>query len=112
MRAGYCALLTPTLPGSHTRAVWTLALFAAIQLADATMTVAGVAQFGVGIEGNPVLSFYATTLGIGVAVVSAKLFCIAAGVLLHLRAKHLALAILTLGYVLGAVIPWMWVLTP
>jgi len=76
------------------------------------MTAAGVAQFGAGIEGNPVLTFYATTLGIGVTVVAAKLFCIAAGMLLHLRAKHLALAILTLGYVLGAVMPWMWVLTP
>jgi hypothetical protein len=112
MRAGCCALFTPTLPGSHTRAGWVLALFAAIQVADLAMTVSGVARFGAGIEGNPVLSFYAATLGIGVTLVAAKLFCIAAGMLLHLRAKHLALAILTLGYVLGAVMPWTWVLTP
>jgi|SRR5712672_1215485 len=112
MRAGCYLLFAPTLPGSQTRAVWMLALFAAIQVADAAMTVSGVARFGAGIEGNPVLNFYATTLGIGVTLVAAKVFCIAAGTLLHLRAKHLALASLTLAYVLGAVLPWMWTLRP
>ena len=100
-----------TLPGSRTRAVWTLALFAAIQLADATMTAAGVAQLGVGAEGNPLLIFFAGAVGIGAALAAAKIFAIGCATLLHLRARHLTLAILTVGYVIGAIVPWAWVLT-
>jgi hypothetical protein len=103
-------LLTPTLPASQTRAIWVLALFAAIQLLDAALTAAGVARFGRPIEANPLLSFYAETLGVGVTVTIAKLVSVACGTVLHLHARYLALAVLTLGYVVAAVLPWTWVL--
>jgi len=95
-----------TLPGSQTRALWTLALFAAIQLADGALTAAGIAEFGPHIEGNPLIDFAARGVGIGVALIGAKLFAVFCGTLLHLHARHLTLAILTVGYVLGAIVPW------
>lgn len=90
--------------------MWALALFIAIQLADASMTATGVAKFGVAVEGNPLLLFFASALGFGVTVVAAKIFAIACATLLHLRSQYLALAILTLAYVMGAIVPWAWVL--
>ena len=98
------------LPGSETRAIWTLALFAAIQLADGVLTAAGVAQFGSHIEANPLINLAAEGAGIGAAIVAAKLFAVSCATLLHLQARHLALAVLTLAYVMGAIVPWTIVL--
>jgi len=100
-----------TLPGTQTRALWTLALFTAIQLADGALTAAGIAQFGPHIEGNPLIDLLARGVGLGGAVVGAKVLAVCCGTVLHLQARHLALAVLTVGYVLAAIVPWMIVLT-
>ena len=94
------------LPGSETRALWTLALFAAIQLADGALTAAGVAQFGPHVEGNPLIDFAARGLGFGAAIVGAKVFAVFCATVLHVQSRHLTLALLTLGYVAGAIVPW------
>lgn len=94
------------LPGSRTRSVWALALFVAIQLADGIMTALGVSQFGAAIEGNPLLRFIAGGAGIGATLVGAKLLAISCATVLHLHSRHLALAVLTLAYVLAAIVPW------
>jgi len=99
-----------TLPGSRTRALWTLALFAAIQLADGALTAAGVAQFGARIEGNPLIHLAVDAAGVSVALVAAKLFAISCATVLHLHSRHLALALITLAYVIGAIVPWTFVL--
>ena len=104
-------MLTSTLPGSRTRALWLLALFAAIQLADGMMTTSGVARFGVDVEGNPLLRFYAASLGIGLALTAAKVFAVGCATVLYVRAQHLALSLLTLGYVMVALVPWAWAMT-
>jgi len=98
------------LPGSETRAIWTLALFVAIQVADGVLTAAGVAQFGTRIEGNPLIHFAAEGAGFGATIVVAKLFAVSCATLLHLQARHLALAVLTLAYVVAAIVPWTIVL--
>ena len=98
------------LPGSRTRALWTLALFAAIQLADGALTAAGVARFGPHIEGNPLIHLAFQGAGVGVAIVAAKLFAMSCATFLHLCSRHLALALITLAYVVGAIMPWMFVL--
>jgi len=90
--------------------MWTLALFAAIQLADGALTAAGVAQFGPHIEGNPLIDLAAQGFGMGAALVGAKVFAVFCGTVLHLQARHLALAVLTVGYVAGAIVPWAVVL--
>ncbi len=99
-----------TLPGSQTRALWAFALFAAIQLADGALTAAGVAQFGAGIEANPLLAFVATGAGFGATLVAAKLAAIGFAAVLYVQARHLTLAVLTLAYVVGAVMPWTFLL--
>jgi hypothetical protein len=90
--------------------LWTLALFAAIQLADGALTAAGIAQYGPHIEGNPLIDLFAGAVGLGGAVVGAKVLAVCCGAVLHLQARHLALALLTVGYVLVAIVPWMVVL--
>jgi len=100
-----------TLPGSQTRALWALALFAAVQIADGAMTAAGVAVYGSGIEGNPLLRVVAEGAGFGVTLVGAKLVAITFAALLQHRAMHLTLALLTLMYVGAAILPWTFVLS-
>ena len=100
-----------TLPGTRTRALWTLALFAAIQLADGALTAAGIAQFGPHIEANPLIDLAAGAVGVGGAIVGAKVLAVFFGTVLYLQARHLALAVLTVGYVLAAIVPWMVLLT-
>jgi hypothetical protein len=99
------------LPGSETRALWTLALFAAIQLADGVMTAAGIAQFGPAVEANPLLHAAGDAIGFGPALVAAKTLAILGATVLHIQAKHLPLALLTLAYVAIAIVPWA-VLSP
>ena len=98
------------LPGSETRALWTLALFAAIQLADGALTAAGIAQFGPQAEGNPLIQMLASGAGFGAALVVSKGLAVFCATVLHLNARHLTLALLTLAYVMGAIVPWTYVL--
>lgn len=95
-----------TLPHSRTRAVSVFALFVAVQIADAAMTLAAVRQFGPMAEGNPILAFYITTCGAVKALAGAKCGAIALGAALHARAYYLVLAVLTLLYVVAAVDMW------
>jgi hypothetical protein len=103
--------LTLKLPNSRTRSVWILALFAAVQVADAVMTLDAIERFGLAAEGNPVLLFYMSKFGLGVTLVGAKSLAIVLATALHLRAHHLTLAMLTLVYVVAAMAPWAWVLS-
>ena len=90
--------------------MWTLALFAAIQLADGALTAAGIAQYGTRAEGNPLIQILAEGTGVGVALVFSKALAVSCATVLHLNARHLTLALLTLAYVLGAIVPWTYVL--
>ena len=88
-----------------------LALFAALQLADGVLTANGVAHFGTRIEGNPLIALAASGIGFGVTLVAAKLFAISCATVLYLLSRHLTLALLTLMYVIGAIVPWTYVLS-
>lgn len=86
--------------------------FVAAQAADGVFTYVGLRWFGVGMEGNPLISWYAATFGIGVALTSAKLLAASCAVFLHCVGRHLTLASLTVLYLLGAVWPWTELLWP
>ncbi len=103
--------LPTTLTTTQTRAAWALVLFAATQVADGVMTAAGASQYGTSIEANPLLLFLFGLVGTGAALVAVKLFAIMCATLLHLRSKHVALAILTAVYVLAAIVPWTLILS-
>lgn len=103
--------LSATLTATQSRAAWALIIFAATQVADGVMTAAGAAQYGLSIEANPLLAFLFGAVGTSATLVAVKLFAIGCATLLHLRSKYLALSILTVVYVLAAIVPWTFVLT-
>jgi hypothetical protein len=100
-----------TLPGSRSRAIWTLGLFIAVQFADAVLTVTGISRFGPAVEANPLLSFCATAFGVGAALVGAKTVAIVGGATLHVLSQHFILAALTVACVFAAIVPWAMVLS-
>jgi len=69
------------------------------------LTYLGVST-GVATEGNPLVAWYITTFGIGVAMVGAKTMAIALGAALHMRAMHRTIGLLALLYLVVAVLPW------
>ena len=97
---------TLTLPGSATRGLAAVALFAAVQVADGALTLAGVARFGPAVESNPLLAMSIAALGAGASLSVAKTTAILLATLLHGARCHLALALLTILYVFAAVLPW------
>ena len=110
LRLSLSSLSRPLTP-SQSRAAWVLILFAAIQVVDGVMTAAGAAQYGASIEANPLLVFLFGTVGTAATLVSVKLFAIMCATLLHVLSKHRALALLTVVYVVAALVPWTFVLT-
>ena len=98
------------LPGSRTRGTATLVLFMGVQVADGVWTASGIARFGPAIEANPLLHFLLTTCGMAAALVSVKLLAMISGAFLYSRSQDLALALLTVLYVFGAILPWAWTL--
>jgi len=90
------------------QAIWIA--FVLVQALDGVMTVVGMHTFGLRIEANPLIAWYAHALGPAVAVSAAKLFAVGCGVALYLTARYRTIAVLAFTYVLGAVGPWMYLL--
>jgi hypothetical protein len=84
--------------------------FALAQACDGICTYLGIMSYGVGIEGNPLVAWYAAAFGIGVSVVAVKLFAVACGAVLHLNAMHRTVGSLSIVYAIVAVWPWTRVL--
>ncbi len=75
-------------------------------------TYLGLRVFGIEMEGNPLIGWYATTFGIGAALVVAKLVAAVCAGFLHRVGRHRTLASLTILYLVGAVWPWTNILWP
>jgi hypothetical protein len=103
-------IFSQTLPGSTTRAISPVALFVAVQIADAFLTVAGVSRFGMAMEGNPVLLRSMMLLGPSTTLLGAKSIAVLCGGILYRCERHLILALLTIVYVFGAIVPWSLIL--
>ena len=86
--------------------------FVLTQVADGSLTYLGIKTFGAAIEANPLLSWYMAVGGVTLAIVAAKTFAVACGAVLHLRAMHGAIAILTAVYLAASVGPWAVLLWP
>lgn len=100
------AAVAATLPRSRTRAIYLLALFAGVQLADGVATLAGVGRFGPSVEANPILASAIVIFGAVPTLLTAKLIGILLGAVIYARAQYLVMAILLLVYVLGAIDAW------
>ncbi len=85
--------------------------FLLMQALDGILTYIGVAAMGPGVEANPFVASLMTRFGPAAGLASAKLFAGSLGILLHLRGVHYLVAILTGLYLLGAIVPWLAVLT-
>ena len=87
-----------------------LLLFLIAQASDGVLTYVGVATYGVGIEGNPVIAWLMGTMGQGPALTMAKVTAGMFGIALHLSSVHKVVAVLALFYFAVAVFPWVAIL--
>ena len=93
-------------PNARTRALGLLAFFALVQVADAWLTVVGVNRYGVGAEANPMLALPIVLLGPAAALTIAKSLAVFGATVLYRLSRHFLLAMLTLTYVVVAIMPW------
>jgi len=89
----------------------TLALFVLCQAFDGLLTYFAVNAFGHAVEGNPILATWMMVAGAGPTLVIAKMGACACGLILYVHGIHRALASLTALYLLGAVAPWVYLLS-
>ncbi len=86
--------------------------FALVQIADGWMTYLGIRTYGPGIEANPLIVWYTQIFGVAAALTGAKTVAVFCGAILHLLARHIAIAFLTVTYIVAAVGPWTMILWP
>jgi uncharacterized Tic20 family protein len=87
-----------------------LVVFLLAQACDGVLTYVGVSTYGARMEGNPLLVWLMTTVGLGAAVATAKTAAGAFGIALHLTSVHRVVAVLAAFYVAVAVLPWIGIL--
>lgn len=84
-----------------------LGAFLAVQLLDGALTYVGVRLYGIEVEANVLITTLMYAWGTGPALVAAKLFASACGVILFLVSVYRVLAAAA-GACLGlAVVPWL-----
>jgi len=87
-----------------------LLLFLLAQASDGVLTYVGVATYGVGIEGNPIIAWLMGAMGEGLALTTAKVTAGLFGIALHLSSVHKVVAVLAVFYFAVAVLPWVAIL--
>ena len=81
-------------------------LFLILQGLDGCLTYLGVSTWGLGVEGNPLISSAVSVAGLGVGLFGTKLFAVGLGIMLHLRGVHRVVAVLSAVYFAFAIVPW------
>ena len=84
--------------------------FLLAQACDGILTYVGVSQYGLRIEGNPLLGWLMASVGQGLALAATKAAAGAFGIVLHLSAVHRVVAALAAFYLAVAVVPWVGIL--
>lgn len=87
------------------------AVFLVFQVSDGLLTYGAVSIFGPAAEGNPILAMWIQLAGAGPALFGAKLLACACGTLLYVLDVRRTLAALTVLYLVGAVGPWLHILS-
>jgi Domain of unknown function (DUF5658) len=80
--------------------------FVLAQCLDGLFTYLGVSHWGLGAEGNPLVSSAVAVAGLGPGLVAVKLVAVGLGMSLHVCRVHNLLALLTAIYFGGAILPW------
>ena len=81
--------------------------FVTVQVLDGAMSYVGVTLHGLDIEANPLVAWYLAAFGPAVGFTAAKLFAVTCGAVLYVTARYRWVAILTLVYLVFAVVPWV-----
>ena len=99
-----------TAPGvSPGRLVFTV--FIVLQVADGLITYGAVSILGTTAEANPLIQTWMHLAGPGPALVGAKLIACACGAVLYVGRTRRTLALLTALYLVGAIGPWLHLLS-
>jgi hypothetical protein len=107
MQAGFAdaVLLLPS--PMRREEILVLKIFLVAQVLDGALTYIGISQFGIEAEGNVLLSTLIHAWGVGPALVTAKLFSSACGVMLFAVSVYRVLAAVAGACIGFAVIPWI-----
>lgn len=89
--------------------VLVLAIFLIAQVLDGGLTYIGVSRFGIEAEGNTLLSTLMHAWGPAPALIAAKLFSSACGVILFAVSVYRVLAAAAGAYIGVAVFPWLMI---
>lgn len=92
----------------YVEALWVT--FILVQALDGVLTYIGVRTFGLGVEANPLVAWYAGAFGPVAGLAAAKLFAVGCASILYLTARHGTVAVLTVLYLVFAIAPWAHVL--
>jgi uncharacterized membrane protein len=84
-------------------------VFLIAQVLDGTFTYLGVSSYGL-TEGNPLIAHFIERHGAGPSLTVAKILAVACSMALHLLGLHRTLGLLTLMYLMLAVLPWTYLL--
>jgi uncharacterized membrane protein len=89
-----------------------LVFFLLSQMTDAVFTYVGISTFGPSIEANPLVASQIAVFGAGITLIVMKTMAAACASLLHWRAMHRTIGVLTIFYLAAAVWPWTLALWP
>ena len=84
-----------------------LAIFVVLQVADGLITYSAVSLFGPSAEANLLLVTWMGVMGLGPALLGAKVLACGCGVVLYAYGVNRVLAGLTALYLFVAVVPWL-----
>lgn len=84
-------------------------LFLIAQVLDGAFTYLGVSAYGL-TEGNPLIAHFIKQHGAGPSLTAAKILAVVCAMALHLVGFHRTLGLLTLMYLMLAVLPWTYLL--
>jgi hypothetical protein len=87
-----------------------LAVFIMTQVLDGVLTYIGISRFGTEVEANALITWYTLSLGVGLALIGAKVFAVLCAAILYVNQRHRIIGVLTIVYLAAAVWPWTRVL--
>lgn len=84
-----------------------IVVFVMTQFLDGMFTYWAVSAWGLSVEGNPLVSWIMSVMGISLGLISIKLMAVGFGLLLFHQGVHNAVIFLSVLYLWVAVIPWV-----
>jgi uncharacterized membrane protein len=86
-----------------------IVVFLIAQVLDGAFTYLGISSYGL-TEGNPLIAHFIERHGAGPSLTVAKILAVVCSMALHLLGLHRTLGLLTLMYLMLAVLPWTYLL--